>query len=186
MNISRDDLAQCGERLRRDLFAARFVASAGGILLVTGLAKVISAIGHARVLDAPDPLFGIPLRLVLLLVGQAELFIAFFCLFTKLRNFSLLAVAWVSSNFLVYRLGLWFIDWHQPCGCLGNLTDLLHISPRLADNTMKVMRVAPVSLRNGKKPHRGGFSAVPRGRAQETGWERKLISQPLPAAAMAW
>jgi len=106
---------------------------------VTGLAKVISAIGHARVLDAPDPLFGIPLRLVLLLVGQAELFIAFFCLFTKLRNFSLLAVAWVSSNFLVYRLGLWFIDWHQPCGCLGNLTDLLHISPRLADNTMKVM-----------------------------------------------
>ena len=106
---------------------------------MTGLAKVISAIGHARVLDAPDPLFGIPLRLVLLLVGQAELFIAFFCLFTKLRNFSLLAVAWVSSNFLVYRLGLWFIDWHQPCGCLGNLTDLLHISPRLADNTMKVM-----------------------------------------------
>jgi DNA replication protein DnaC len=48
-----------------------------------------------------------------------------------------------------------------------------------------VHRVAPVSLRNGKKPHRGGFSAVPRGRAQETGWERKLISQPLPAAAMA-
>jgi hypothetical protein len=46
-------------------------------------------------------------------------------------------------------------------------------------------RVAPVSLRSGKKPHRGGFSAVPRGRAQETGWERKLISQPLPAAAMA-
>jgi hypothetical protein len=46
-------------------------------------------------------------------------------------------------------------------------------------------RVAPVSLRSGKKPHCGGFSAVPRGRAQETGWERKLISQPLPAAAMA-
>ena len=70
-------------------------------------------------------------------MGLAELLIAIFCLFTDKRRLSLLAVARISTNFLVYRLGLWFIGWHRPCGCMGNLTDLLHISPRLADNIMK-------------------------------------------------
>jgi hypothetical protein len=106
-------------------------------LAVTGLAKAFSAIGPARALDAFDPLIGIPFRQILLLVGLAELFIAFFCVFTDKRRLSLLAVAWISTNFLVYRLGLWFIGWHRPCGCMGNLTDLLHISPHAADTIMK-------------------------------------------------
>jgi hypothetical protein len=101
------------------------------------LAKAFSAIGPARALDVGDPLIGIPFRQLLLLVGLVELLIAFFCLFTDKRRLSLLAVAWISTNFLVYRLGLWFIGWHRPCGCMGSLTDLLHISPRLADNIMK-------------------------------------------------
>ena len=103
----------------------------------SGCTKAFSAIGSARALDSADPLIGIPFRQLLLLVGLAEFLIAFFCLFTDKRRLSLLAVAWLSSNFLVYRLGLWFIGWHRPCGCMGNLTDLLHISPRVADNIMK-------------------------------------------------
>lgn len=106
-------------------------------MALTGLAKAFSAIGPARALDTADPLIGIPFRQLLLLVGLAELFIAFFCLFTDRRRLSLLAVAWISTNFLVYRLGLWFIGWHRPCGCMGNLTDLLHISPHAADTIMK-------------------------------------------------
>ena len=114
-----------------------FLRVAGSALLLTGLAKALSAIGPARALDVADPLIGLPFRQLLLLVGLGELFIAFFCLFTERRRFSVLAVGWISTNFLVYRLGLWFIGWHRPCGCLGNLTDLLHISPRMADNIMK-------------------------------------------------
>jgi hypothetical protein len=45
--------------------------------------------------------------------------------------------------------------------------------------------VASVSLRSAKKPHPGGISWVPCGRARETDEERKLPSQPQPAAAMA-
>jgi hypothetical protein len=116
---------------------AAFVRSAGVVLATTALAKAFSAIAPARALDVPDPLIGIPFRQLLLLVGLVELFIAFFCLFTDRRRFSLLAVAWISTNFLVYRLGLWLIGWHRPCGCMGNLTDILHISPGLADNIMK-------------------------------------------------
>jgi hypothetical protein len=116
-----------------------FSKSAGVALAVTGLAKASSAIGPARALDVPDPLIGISFRQLLLLVGLAELLIAFFCLFTDKRQFSLLAVGWISTNFLVYRLGLWFIGWHRPCGCMGSLSDMLHLSPRAADNIMKLV-----------------------------------------------
>ena len=118
---------------------ALFILAAGGALAATGAAKAFSAIGPARALDATDPLIAIPFRQLLLLVGLGELLIAFFCLFTDRRRCSLLAVTWISTNFLVYRLGLWFIGWHRPCGCMGNLTDLLRISPQLADNIMKVV-----------------------------------------------
>jgi len=114
-----------------------FLKLSGGALALTGLAKALSAIGPARALDTADPLIGMPFRQLLLLVGLAELFIAFFCLFTDKRRLSLLAVAWISTNFLVYRLGLWFIGWHRPCGCMGSLSDMLHLSPRAADNIMK-------------------------------------------------
>jgi hypothetical protein len=69
------------------------------------------------------------------------------------------------------------LEWGYPMGVGYRYLTL--------SQSLLLLRVAPVSLRSGKKPHRGGFSAVPRGRGQETGWERKLISQPLPAAAMA-
>ena len=116
-----------------------FLLTSGFALGLTGLAKAFSAIGPARALDVADPLFGIPFRHLMLLVGLGELLIAFFCLFTDKTQFSLLAVAWLSTNFVVYRLGLWFIGWHKPCGCLGNLTDMLHISPGTADNIMKAL-----------------------------------------------
>jgi hypothetical protein len=106
---------------------------------MVGLAKTLSAIGPAHALDALDPLIGIPFRLLLLLVGLVELLIAFFCLFTDKRRFSLLATAWISTNFLVYRVGLWVIGWRRPCGCMGSLADMLHLSPRAADSIMKVV-----------------------------------------------
>lgn len=114
-----------------------FLRAAGALLFGTGLAKAFSAIGSARALDTLDPLIGIPFRQLFLLVGLTELLIAFFCIFTDKRRASLLAVAWISTNFLVYRIGLWCIGWHHPCGCMGNLAGMLHLSDRAADNIMK-------------------------------------------------
>ena len=31
------------------------------------------------------------------------------------------------------------MGWHKPCGCLGNLTDALGISPETADTVAKVL-----------------------------------------------
>jgi hypothetical protein len=114
-----------------------FLSSAGVLLAITGAAKAFSAIGPARALDTSDPLIGLPFRQVFLLVGIVELFIAFLCLLADQRRFCLPVVAWISTNFLVYRMGLWVIGWHHPCGCMGSLAGMLHLSDRAADNIMK-------------------------------------------------
>jgi hypothetical protein len=75
----------------------------------------------------------------MLVVGVAEIGIALICFFSKRQTLALGLVAWMSTNFVVYRLGLWWMDWKKPCSCLGNLTDALHISPQTADNIMKVL-----------------------------------------------
>jgi len=137
VNSNRLDDDAIGSAVDRGRMLRWFVWSAGVLFVITGLAKAFSATGSARALDVTDPIIGIPFRHLMLAVGLLELFIAFFCPFTDKRQFSLLAVVWLATNFVIYRLGLWWMGWHRPCGCLGNLTDLLRISPRAADNIMK-------------------------------------------------
>lgn len=119
--------------------ARKFVVSAGAILLVTGIAKVWSGLGNSKFLAVVDPIIGIKFGILMLVVGVAEIVIAAICFFSKRQTLALGLVAWMSTNFVVYRLGLWWMDWKKPCSCLGNLTDALHISPQTADNIMKVL-----------------------------------------------
>jgi hypothetical protein len=115
-----------------------FLVPAGTVLLATGLAKLGSALGTARALGMTDPIIGVSFRKLILAVGAAELVIALLCVSTLVSRRSRLAlIAWLSTSFLVYRLGLWSIGWHHPCGCMGNLAGVLHLSDHAADNIMK-------------------------------------------------
>ena len=89
-----------------------------------------------KLLTVVDPIVGIPFK-YLMLAAVAELPIAAVCLFAKANRLATVLVAWLASIFLVYRLGLWWIGWKKPCGCLGNLTDTLGISPHTADVIIK-------------------------------------------------
>ena len=111
----------------------RFVFAAGLVLTLTGLAKIGSVFGHARVLDTPDPLFGIAYRHLLLSVATLELAAASICFYS--RNFRLnhYLIAWIATNFLIYRIALWFLGWEGNCRCLGSLTEVLNISDEVAD-----------------------------------------------------
>jgi hypothetical protein len=113
--------------------------SAGAILAITGLAKVWSGLGNSKFLAVIDPIIGIKFATLMLVVGVAEIAVALVCFFSKRQTLALGLVAWMSTNFVVYRLGLWWMDWKKPCSCLGNLTDALRISPQTADNIMKVL-----------------------------------------------
>ena len=120
-------------------FGQWFTLTAGVILAITGIAKVWSGLGSSKFLAVVDPIIGIKFGFLMLAVGVAEIVIAAVCFFSKRQTLALGLVAWMSTNFVVYRLGLWWMDWHRPCSCLGNLTDALHISPQTADNIMKVL-----------------------------------------------
>lgn len=120
-------------------FSAWFNLSAAAVLILTGAAKVWSAFGRIKLLDIADPITGIAFGHLMLAVGVLELVIAGICLFGKSHKLSLGLIAWLATNFVVYRCGLWWVGWKKPCSCLGNLTDALHLSPQLANNIMKVI-----------------------------------------------
>ena len=143
MKIERFSAARCSTALGRGesehRLALYFVRSSGALLLITGLAKIFSFFGNTRVLEIRDPLIGLPLGTVILIVGLVELALAYLCLSSKRLGACAGMVAWLATNFIMYRLGLWFIGWHKPRACLGSLTDMLHISPGTADNIMKAV-----------------------------------------------
>jgi hypothetical protein len=116
-----------------------FTLSAGALLALTGFAKVVSALGDSKFLTVVDPILGVQFGSLTLLVGSAEIAIAGYCFFGSRQSLALTLVAWMSTNFLTYRFGLWWVGWKKPCSCLGNLTDALHISPQVAENIMKVV-----------------------------------------------
>src|SRR6185295_1259152 len=114
--------------------------TAAAVLTVTGIAKASGAFGNAQVLGTADPLLVLQFRHLMLLVSAVELFVACMCFFVENRPVLKIAlIAWMASNFFVYRLGLWWLEWKHPCSCLGNLTDALQISPQSADNLIKVL-----------------------------------------------
>ncbi|MGA4644948.1 hypothetical protein [Limisphaera sp. 4302-co] len=128
-------------RLGRGGWVRWFVRSAGVVLLVTGLAKLWSAVGEARVLEVRDPLFGLTFGQLMLGVGLVELVVAGVCLVGQREKLSLVLVGWLAGNFALNRLGLWWLGWVRPCGCLGHLTDALGVSPTAADLVMKCVLV---------------------------------------------
>ena len=123
------------------VFCRYYILSCGVIFAVTGVGKILSAIGKARVLGTSDPLFGTSFSHLMSFVGSIEVILSLLCLsvFLRFRKIGLLIIASLSTNFLIYRVGLWLIDWQRPCSCMGNLTDALHISPETADTVMKVV-----------------------------------------------
>jgi len=116
-----------------------FLRSAGILLLITAFAKLGSSFGSAKYLESLDPLLSISFRHLFRIVGMVELGVAFICFFGKPTSMRASFVAWLATAFALYRFGLWWIDYHKPCSCLGNLTDAIHLSPEAADAVMKII-----------------------------------------------
>jgi len=121
------------------LFLRRFTLSATTILGVTGIAKLLSGVGDAKILAVIDPVMRLKFGQLMLIAGGVEVAIAFFCFISKRQILAVGLVAWIATVITMYRLGLWWMDWQLPCSCLGNLTDALHVSPKVVDNIMKVL-----------------------------------------------
>ena len=115
------------------------VISAGAILALTGLAKLWSALGTAKVLVVADPLLGISYKHLLAGVAVMEIVAATICFFGRSREWTVALVAYLRTGFMLYRPGLWWIGWKQPRGCMGSLTGALQIKPKTVDNVALIL-----------------------------------------------
>jgi hypothetical protein len=113
-----------------------FIITAGMLLTMTAVAKIISGFGHAHVLEYPEPISSIPFKYIFWIIGIVELTLALICFFSRRVNVQAGLLAWLATTFAAYRLALLWLN-QKPCRCLGSLTDALHISPTIADNVMK-------------------------------------------------
>ncbi len=116
-----------------------FLFSAATILAITGGAKIWTAFSATKLLAAADPITGFSFGHLMLGAGLVELVTVGVCLFSRSQQLSLALIAWLTTIFLVYRIGFWWVGWHRPCRCMGNLTDALHIPPQTADTVMKII-----------------------------------------------
>jgi hypothetical protein len=116
-----------------------FVLSVGIIFAVTGAAKIWSGFGSAHLLLIIDPLVGITFHHLMLVAGAFELVVAGVCFICKSQTLLFILISWLATCIAMYRAALWWIGWHTPCKCLGNLTDALHILPQTADTIMKII-----------------------------------------------
>src|SRR5882724_199761 len=119
-----------------------FIYTAGGILLAAALVRFL-VVTNAPFLPLRDPLLGIPTFWLVLIAGGIELILGLNCLFGRHIRLQTGLLAWLASNFLVYRIGLFSIGCPQKYGCLGSLTDPLHLS---RGTTGFVMEIIPVYL----------------------------------------
>lgn len=106
---------------------------------LTGIGKILGSLGGSRLLFTIDPIIGIEFRHLLFWTGLVELAVAALSLRKRFAGIAVLFTAWLSASFSVYRAGLWWMNWQHPCGCLGSLSDALHIPPETADGIMKVV-----------------------------------------------
>jgi len=108
-------------------FARSFIYTAGGILLAMGLIRFL-IVASAPFLPLRDPLLGISTFIVILIVGGVELIAALLCLFDRQVGLQAGLLAWLATNFLAYQVGLFWSGYPLKYGCLGSLTDPLHLS----------------------------------------------------------
>jgi hypothetical protein len=119
-------------------FNVFLINTAAFLLLAVGLAKALSGQSNEKVFSLVDPIVGIPLGRVILIVSIVEVLVAIFCFSRHVpTKIKLSVLAGISLGFLGYRLGLWFIEWKHLCNCMGSLAGALHITDVTADNIMK-------------------------------------------------
>jgi hypothetical protein len=116
-----------------------FLFSVATLLLITATGKFLSSFGTAIVLKNLDPLFYISFRSLFRIVASLEVAVAVFLFLGKNANLKCAAIAFLSTDFLLYRLGLFLVGYHKPCSCMGSLTEMLHIDLGTADTIMKVI-----------------------------------------------
>jgi len=113
-----------------------FVKLAGGILIVTCLAKLVSVFGSAEALKLPDALFSLQNRWVMLLAGFTEACVVGILLSEVAPVTKIASILWLSLNFATYRICLWLMGVTTPCPCMGSTYGLIGVDSSTMDRIL--------------------------------------------------
>ena len=112
------------------------------ILFFTAGTKILSLYANLPRLSAQNPLFWyLSNRQVILLATTFEATTIATILLSTNRALRLGLILWLSTLFLVYRFGLWWIHANTPCSCFGDITTWIGLTPSEADTVSKVVLV---------------------------------------------
>lgn len=111
----------------------RLIIFSAIILLVTATAKILSYVLFRGSWETRDPVFMLPTNAVLLGVAIIEIAVAIYCLRSREETSALIALAWISTCFLLYRGVLVLIGTNLMCPCLGTLFSRLPIRGKTTD-----------------------------------------------------
>jgi len=98
--------------------------TAGGLLLATATAKLISFFGHAKILYTLDPVFFIlTTKFLLLQAGIFEIVVGLTLLANTSSLLKWMLLLFTCLCFWSYRLGILIVNPGKPCSCLGTIFD---------------------------------------------------------------
>jgi len=108
------------------------IKTAGAILLLAAIDRILVAADTAPALVLPDPVLGIQLRIAVTIVGAIELAAAAYCLIARRTRLQLALIAWLSLNYTAFWIGAIAMGANPQGTAIGSLTDPL----RLANGTL--------------------------------------------------
>jgi hypothetical protein len=99
--------------------------------------KLYSTSGSAKILDLPEALLPMTNRHAMLLTGLLELLTSLGLIFGKQNIPKLISIAWLGSNFVLYRAASLLLVVGKPCPCLGSMTEKIPVSPLLMELVLR-------------------------------------------------
>ena len=116
-------------------------------LALTGAIKVVSCLTETKLLATSDPLLQIlTVRQVLFVAALLEILVARRIWSNQHDGERAWLTLWLSSIFVVYRVGLAAIGYRGRCSCLGNVADWLPGAARWVNPAMVTGLACMVSV----------------------------------------
>jgi len=100
------------------------------VLILTGVAKLWSARGTAKILNESDALLNLNYRQLFLIIGCVEVALGLYLLLSNNLWRKTVLLALLSGNFLLYRLASQILGVKTPCPCLGRFAEWLRLSSK--------------------------------------------------------
>jgi hypothetical protein len=123
---------------RKEKLMTAAICFSAVVLTLSAVLKLVSATRNAAILLQPDPIFQLTNRDMFVLVGLLEMAAIGILLSGKPQKLKLFLVAALSTNFLLYRLGLVWLGQTHSCPCFGNAADWLHLPPKKLELITKI------------------------------------------------